>query len=89
MLVFAAERFPMGKFHIFDVVQSLDVERDHQPIVGLSAAWDFPWDTTRAREVALFRTDTPSYLAGYRIGELGPAPRPPTLSDRQPLVGTG
>lgn len=62
----------MDKFHIFDLVQSLDVERDHQRIVRLSAAWDFPWDTTRALEMALFRTYAVPSIGGLlaRTGEL-------------------
>jgi hypothetical protein len=34
----------------------LDPERDHQRICFLSACVDFPWDTTRSLELALFRT---------------------------------
>jgi hypothetical protein len=34
----------------------LDPERDHQRIAFLSISYDFPWDTTRALEFALFRT---------------------------------
>jgi hypothetical protein len=34
----------------------LDPERDHQRIVFLSSCYDFPFDTTRALEFALFRT---------------------------------
>jgi hypothetical protein len=37
-------------------IASLDAERDHQRIVYLSCRVDFPWDTTRALEFALFRT---------------------------------
>src|SRR5918997_268264 len=34
----------------------LDPERDHRRIAFLSISYDFPWDTTRALEFALFRT---------------------------------
>jgi hypothetical protein len=37
-------------------IESLDPGRDHQRIVFLSCRVDFPWDTTRALEFALFRT---------------------------------
>jgi hypothetical protein len=37
-------------------IESLDAVRDHQRIVFLSCRVDFPWDTTRALEFALFRT---------------------------------
>src|SRR5438105_14057146 len=34
----------------------LDAERDHVRIVYLNTCFEFPWDTTRALELALFRT---------------------------------
>jgi hypothetical protein len=34
----------------------LDPEADHKRIVYLDVCYEFPWDTTRALEVALFRT---------------------------------
>jgi hypothetical protein len=37
-------------------IESLDPVRDHLRIVFLSCRQDFPWDTTRALELALFRT---------------------------------
>lgn len=37
-------------------IATLDAVRDHQRIVFLSCRVDFPWDTTRALEFALFRT---------------------------------
>jgi hypothetical protein len=37
-------------------IEALDPVRDHQEIVRLSARVDFPFDTTRALELALFRT---------------------------------
>jgi hypothetical protein len=37
-------------------IQRLDPEEDHQRIVFLSSCFDFPFDTTRALEFALFRT---------------------------------
>ncbi len=37
-------------------IESLDAVRDHQRIAFLSCRVDFPWDTTRALEFALFRT---------------------------------
>jgi hypothetical protein len=35
---------------------ALDPARDHQEMVRLLGAYEFPWDTTRALELALFRT---------------------------------
>jgi hypothetical protein len=40
---------------IRDYVQSLDPERDCQQIAYLTSCYEFPWDTTRSLEVALFR----------------------------------
>jgi hypothetical protein len=37
-------------------IAGLDPARDHQRIVFLTMRVDFPWDTTRALELALFRT---------------------------------
>jgi hypothetical protein len=37
-------------------IERLDPERDCQRIVWLSGAWDFPWDSQRALELALLRT---------------------------------
>jgi hypothetical protein len=41
---------------VLDEILRLDAERDHQRIAFLSTSYDFPWDTTRALEFALFRT---------------------------------
>jgi len=37
-------------------IESLDPERDCQRIMHLSFGYEFPWDSTRALEVALYRT---------------------------------
>src|SRR3954469_3544567 len=39
-----------------DQIRALDPVRDHQRIVFLSTCCEFPFDTTRALEFALFRT---------------------------------
>jgi hypothetical protein len=41
---------------VLDEILKLDPERDHQRIAYLSICYDFPWDTTRSLEFALFRT---------------------------------
>jgi hypothetical protein len=46
----------MRRTTILDQVRLLDAEKDHQQIVFLSTRYDFPFDTTRALELALFRT---------------------------------
>jgi hypothetical protein len=58
---------------IFDQIRALDPEKDHQRIVFLSTCYEFPFDTTRALELALFRTFcVPSISALLdRTGEFG------------------
>lgn len=46
----------MSKSPVLPEIETLDALRDHQRIVFLSTRVDFPWDTTRALEFALFRT---------------------------------
>jgi hypothetical protein len=41
---------------VFAEIERLDPVRDHQRITFLSCRVDFPWDTTRSLEFALFRT---------------------------------
>jgi hypothetical protein len=45
-----------SRFSIRDYILTLDPIRDHQQIYYLSTCYDFPWDYTRALELALFRT---------------------------------
>ena len=46
----------MSRYAILETIRRLDPEKDHQRIVFLSSCYDFPFDTTRALEFALFRT---------------------------------
>jgi len=46
----------MFRSRVLDEIDRLDPVRDHQRIVFLSTRVDFPFDTTRALELALFRT---------------------------------
>jgi hypothetical protein len=46
----------MSRFTIAQTIEQLDPEKDNQRIVFLSSRYDFPFDTTRALEFALFRT---------------------------------
>jgi hypothetical protein len=46
----------MPRYATLKAIQQLEPERDHQRIVFLSSCYDFPFDTTRALEFALFRT---------------------------------
>jgi hypothetical protein len=41
---------------ILRTIEQLDPERDHQRIVHLSFGYEFPWDSIRALEIALYRT---------------------------------
>ena len=46
----------MSRYAILHAIERLNPEKDHQRIVFLSTCYDFPFDTTRALEFALFRT---------------------------------
>ena len=46
----------MGRFDRLHEIERLDPERDCQRIMHLSFGYEFPWDSTRALEVALYRT---------------------------------
>jgi hypothetical protein len=46
----------MSRYAVLNAIRRLNPERDHQRIVFLSTCYDFPFDTTRALEFALFRT---------------------------------
>lgn len=63
----------MARYAIRDQIRNLDPDTDHQRIVFLSSCYDFPFDTTRALEFALFRTFcVPSISALLdRTGEFG------------------
>jgi ER-bound oxygenase mpaB/B'/Rubber oxygenase, catalytic domain len=45
-----------SRSRVLEEIRTLDPEADHQRIVFLSTCFDFPFDTTRALELALFRT---------------------------------
>lgn len=55
----------MARYSRLRRIQALDPERDYQEIYRLSSQYEFPWDVTRALELALFRT-----YAAPTIGEL-------------------
>ncbi len=46
----------MSRFAILNEIRRLDPRADHQRIVFLSTCYEFPFDTTRSLEFALFRT---------------------------------
>ena len=52
----AAKKMAVNRYSILAAIQKLDPKKDHQRIVFLSTCYDFPFDTTRALEFALFRT---------------------------------
>ena len=41
---------------ILNEIRKLDPVKDHERIAFLTTNWEFPWDTTRSLELALFRT---------------------------------
>jgi hypothetical protein len=44
-----------SRYAVRDLILTLDPLKDHQEIGYLSVCYDFPWDTTRSLEFALFR----------------------------------
>lgn len=61
----------MGRYAMLNAIRRLDPIPDHQRIVFLSSCFDFPFDTTRALEFALFRTFAVPRIAALldRTGE--------------------
>ncbi len=47
---------PQRRGDVLREIEKLDSQRDHQRIAYLSSAYDFPWDTQRAYELALLRS---------------------------------
>ena len=45
----------MSRYAILHEIEKIDPVKDHQRIVFLSCCYEFPFDTTRAVEFALFR----------------------------------
>ena len=46
----------LSRYRIFNEIKSLDPDKDHLRIVYLCTCFEFPFDTTRALEFALYRT---------------------------------
>ncbi|MEO1593018.1 MAG: oxygenase MpaB family protein [Cyanobacteria bacterium J06632_22] len=46
----------MSRFERYQTIQQLDPVRDNSKICRFLAGYEFPWDITRALEIALFRT---------------------------------
>lgn len=67
----------MSRFAILDAIQRLDPEKDAQRIVFLSTCYEFPFDTTRALEFALFRTYCVPSISGLldKTGEFQRRPQ--------------
>ncbi len=60
-----------GRFDILREIEGLDPERDCQRIMHLSFGYEFCWDSTRALELALYRTYCVPSISGllHRTGE--------------------
>ncbi len=65
----------MGESPYLSEIRGLDPVADHSRIVYLDTCFEFPWDTTRSLELALFRTFAVPSIAGLldRTGEFGRA----------------
>ena len=67
----------MPRSRVLDEIRRLDPQADHQRIIFLSSCYDFPFDTTRALEFALFRTYCVPSISGLldRTGEFRARPQ--------------
>lgn len=67
----------MASPRILDEIRSLDPFKDHQRIVFLSTCFEFPFDTTRALEFALYRSYCVPSISGLleRTGEFVARPQ--------------
>lgn len=67
----------MGRYDILHEIRRLDPERDDQRIMHLSFGYEFPWDSVRALEIALYRTYCVPGISGLldRTGEFYRAPQ--------------
>ena len=65
----------MGESPYLSEIRGLDPVADHSRIVYLDTCFEFPWDTTRSLELALFRTFAVPSIAELldRTGEFGRA----------------
>ena len=68
----------MAGYAILNEIKTLDPVKDHLRIVFLDVCFEFPWDTTRALEFALYRTYcVPSVSALLdKTGEFAARPLP-------------
>src|SRR5687768_15301280 len=54
----------MPKHKVLSEIESLDPQRDHQRFSYLILVYEFPWDTTRSLEFALYRTYAVPSISG-------------------------
>jgi hypothetical protein len=61
----------MGRWDVLRRIETLDPYRDFREIYRLSSTYEFPWDTTQALSLALFRTYAVPSIGGLlaRTGE--------------------
>ena len=67
----------MPRRTILDRILRLDPVKDHHEIVYLDSCYEFPWDTTRSLEFALFRTFAVPTIGALldQTGEFGQRPQ--------------
>jgi len=67
----------MARDTILKEIQKLNPEKDHERIVFFSTCYEFPFDTTRSLELALFRTFCVPSISGLldRTGEFRQRPQ--------------
>src|SRR3990172_1438287 len=76
----------MSKRTFLNSIRQLDPERDHLEIVYLDTFHEFPWDTTRSLEFALFRTFAVPSIGGLLDRTGGVSQRPQKRYDDTDLI---
>jgi hypothetical protein len=83
MAVTGTSDLASSRWAVLRTIERLDPEQDHQRIVHLSFGYEFPWDSIRALEIALYR----NLLRAEHLGAAGPhwriPPRQSTLVDAE------
>jgi hypothetical protein len=58
----------MGRYDRLRQIEKLDPKRDHVEIYHLMFGYEFPWDMTRAHELALYRTYCVPSISALLVG---------------------
>ena len=68
MFEFVKINADMGRYDRLRQIEKLDPKRDHVEIYHLMFGYEFPWDMTRAPELALYRTYCVPSISALLVG---------------------